>query len=58
MIEVDGVDYSVEGIAALREELVVFRNNSMDQWPEAIPFTLAMSHTIALLARLEELTDA
>jgi hypothetical protein len=52
--KVEGVDYSEEGIEALREQLVAYRGASMDQWPEAIPFTVAITHAIALLAFLIE----
>ena len=56
-IQVDGVDYSPEGIEDLRQELIKMRDNSMDQWPEAIPVTVALTHAIALLAYLRELIN-
>lgn len=52
--KVEGVDYTPDGVENLRQELIRFRDNSMEQWPEAIPFTVAMTHTIALLAYLKE----
>lgn len=55
--QVDGVDYSPEGIEAIRQEVIKWRDNSYDQWPQAIEFTVASSHVIALLAHLKELKE-
>ncbi len=55
-INVDGVDYTREGIENVRAELIKMRDESMKQWPDAIPISLLLSHTLALLARLAELT--
>jgi len=53
-IQVDGVDYTPEGIELIRQECIQWRNNSYDQWPDAIPFTTGITHVIALLAYLKE----
>lgn len=55
--KVEGVDYTPDGIENLRQDLIRFRDNSMEQWPEAIPFTVAMTHTIALLTYLKEVEE-
>ena len=55
-VKVWEVDYTRKGIESIRNELIMARNESMEQWPEAIAVTLLLSHTIALLARLFELT--
>jgi hypothetical protein len=58
-MKVEGVDYTPGGIRDLRKKLIEYRDESMKQWPGAIPFTVDMSHTIALMehfaALLEEL---
>lgn len=56
----EGVDYTIEGLKALRVELISIRDESMNQWPDAIEFTVVMSHTIAVLAYFiekEEMDD-
>lgn len=50
---VEGVDYSPEGIEALRQELIKFRDEAMKQGAWGPVATL--SHTIALLAYLVEI---
>ena len=55
MIAVEGVDYSTDGIESVRQDLIRYRDASIDQWPDAIPVTLTLSHAIALLARMREL---
>lgn len=52
--KVEGVDYTAEGITLLRDELIVIRDESMNQWPEAIPVTVVLSHTIAVLGWVVE----
>jgi hypothetical protein len=47
---VEGIDYSPEGIVALREELIAFRGQAYEQLPGAAGFIVVMTHTIALLA--------
>lgn len=54
-IEVDGVDYSIEGIKGCRQTAIEMRDHSMTMWPDSIPFTLFMTHNIALLSHLIEL---
>lgn len=56
-VKVEGIDYTPEGIRELREELISYRDESMKQWPEAIPFTTAITHTIALLSFLAEVEE-
>ena len=38
-----------EDVEALREEVIKWRDESFNQWPEAIPFTTTASHLIAAL---------
>jgi len=47
---VEGVDYSSEGIDALRDEVIRIRNKGLDQLPEAAGFVVIMSHVCALLS--------
>jgi hypothetical protein len=56
-VEVDGVDYTPEGIRAMREVCIEYREESMNQWPDAIPFTVAMSHVIALLSNYADMVE-
>lgn len=53
-VKCDGVDYSPEGIEALREELIAMRGRAFGNWPEGIEDTVVLSHAIALLAYLKE----
>lgn len=55
--KVEGVDYSPEGIEAVREQVIVWRDNSYEQWPQAIDFTVVATHLIALLAYLKVLVE-
>lgn len=50
--QVEGVDYSPEGIEGIREVLISYRDTCLDQgaFPESVVFT----HVIALLANLKE----
>ncbi len=57
MTKVEGVDYTPEGVRELRKKLIEYRDKSMEQWPEAIPFTVDMSHTIALMEHLAEMLE-
>lgn len=54
---VDGIDYSPAGIEELRQIVIGWRNESMNQWPEAIDFTVASSHVIALLDYMRFLVE-
>lgn len=56
-VEVEGIDYSVEGIEAIRTEMAELRNAMMSHWPDSIPTTVMLSHAIALLAKLAEITE-
>lgn len=56
-IKVEGVDYSPEGVEAIRQECIGWRDESYHQWPDAIPFTVGISHVIALLEHLKELKE-
>lgn len=54
---VEGVDYTPAGIEEIRTELAKLRDLTFDQWPKTIGQTLVLSHAIALLAHLKELTE-
>lgn len=54
-IKVEGIDYSPKGIDAVREDLIRVRGEAMSQWPESIPFTILVTHVIALLADYREM---
>jgi hypothetical protein len=56
--KVEGVDYTPEGIRLLREDCILVRNESMGQWPEAVPFTVMMSHVIAHLANYATIVES
>jgi hypothetical protein len=56
--KVEGVDYTPEGIRALRGDCIRVRDESMGQWPEAIPFTVMMSHVIAHLANYATIVES
>lgn len=56
MTKVEGIDYSHDGIQSVRDALGEYRSRAMKQWLETIEFTLVLSHAIAQLARLQELT--
>lgn len=52
---VDGVDYSPDGISALRDELINVRAEAMKQLPDSAGFVILITHTIALLADYTDL---
>lgn len=52
---VEGVDYTPKGIEHTRQALIEVRGEAMKQWPEAINFTVLISHVIALLADYKDL---
>jgi hypothetical protein len=56
-IKVEGIDYTPEGIEALRADVIKLRDSQYAHWPESIEATLVLSHAIALLAYLRELTE-
>jgi len=49
-MRVEGVDYSPEGIEALRQEWIGVRGEAMKQLPDSAGFVVFATHTIALLA--------
>lgn len=51
-LQVDGVDYSPEGIEALRQELIAHRDTALGM--NEFGYAVTMSHVIALLAYLGE----
>lgn len=51
-VEVEGVDYSPEGVEAIRGELVEHRNHALTLGE--MRYAVLMSHVIVLLARLKE----
>lgn len=48
-IRVSGHLYSHQDVSDLRDQVIEWRNKSMDQWPEAIPFTTAATHLVGFL---------
>lgn len=48
-LEVDGHVYSKEDLEELRDTVIGWRDASMEQWPEAIPFTTGATHLIGIL---------
>lgn len=55
--KVEGVDYSPEGIEEIRKALIVYRNRSLDQWPEAIDLTVVLTHAIGLLSHYRSMME-
>lgn len=49
-IELDGHAYSKRDVELMREQLIGWRDASMDQWPDAIPFTTGATHMVGFLA--------
>ena len=61
MEQVEGVDYTPDGIRALREDCIRIRNESVRQWaadPSVINFTVLMTHVIAHLSNYAEMVEA
>jgi hypothetical protein len=56
--EVEGIDYSPDGIEAIRVELSQLRQEGFNNWPESIPTTLILTHAIAQLARLRDMVKS
>lgn len=50
--EVDGVDYTPEGIRDLRKELIILRDEALAQ--NEFRWAVILSHTVVLLAWLAE----
>ena len=55
--KVEGIDYTPEGIATLRQAVIELRDHQFAHWPESIEATLVLSHAVALLAYLQDLTE-
>ncbi len=55
---IEGVDYTREGILNLRREITRYRDDAMKDWPRNIPYTVALTHVIALLAHFAEKADS
>jgi len=55
-IQVDGVDYSPEGIEALRQDMIQHRDAALGM--NEFNYAVTMSHVIALLAYLVEVRKA
>jgi len=55
-VYVVGVDYTPEGILALRETIIHYRDDAMSQWPTTIALTVDLSHVIVLLQHLADMT--
>lgn len=51
---VEGVDYTPEGIEAIREELINMRADMFRQWPDKVHSTVVLTHAIILLAHLRD----
>jgi len=52
-LQVDGIDYSPEGIEALRQTIITHRDHALAM--NEFGYAVAMSHVIALLAYLIEI---
>lgn len=50
-IELDGHVYSKRDVELMREQLIGWRDKSMEQWPDpgAIAFTVGASHMVGFL---------
>lgn len=53
-IEVDGHVHSKNDLEEIKQEVITWRDKSMDQWPEAIPFTTGATHVIGILSGVIE----
>jgi hypothetical protein len=51
-IKVAGIVFAKEDLAEIRETVIGWRAKSMDQWPEAIPFTTDATYLIGILAEV------
>lgn len=54
-IKLDGIDYTPQGISALREDVIVYRNRALDAAPEGMQMAVVLTHVLALLAYLADL---
>jgi hypothetical protein len=52
---VEGIDYTPDGIEAIRQELIKYRSAAYDQMPDTAEFIVVISHVLALLADYAEL---
>lgn len=53
-ITVSDVPLTREDLIDVRQTLIGCREASMDQWPEAIPFSLTMTSVISILSQVIE----
>lgn len=53
-IEFDGIVYTPQHIEALRQDLIVYRDRAIDNFPAGIEMSLVLSHTIAVLAVVKD----
>ena len=56
--KIDGIDYSPEGIRALREDVIVYRDRAIAAMPEGAEMAVVLSHVVALLAYLAEVEES
>lgn len=54
-MQVEGIDYSPQGIEAARQLMIEKRDQAMTTWPDGIEDSIAYSHVVGLLAYLKEL---
>lgn len=53
-VEVAGITVTKEYAEQLRQSVIDWRNKSMEQWPEAIPFTVEANALISFLSGVLE----
>jgi hypothetical protein len=53
-IRFDDQTYNVPEVEGLRKELISWRDASLQEWPDAIPITVGLSHVIAILGIVAE----
>lgn len=46
---IDGITVTKADVLKLRETVIEWRDNSMEQWPGAIPFTVSATFLVAFL---------
>ena len=47
---IDDITVTKDDVVRLRDEVIGWRDRSMEQWPDAIPFTVTANFLIGLLA--------
>lgn len=53
-IEFDGHVYTPEDIEQLRQDLIVYRDRAIENFPAGIEMSLVLSHTIGVLAVVKD----